>query len=83
MKTELLKDQLMSKIAVILNKPDSLASEWIAVDKAISSAFKQVVKEELTSFIDFLLREGYCDTDVYAEPPTAIDRYLFPELRDK
>ncbi len=34
------------------------------------------VKIHLTQFIDFLLKNGYCDTDVYAEPPTAIDQYL-------
>lgn len=34
------------------------------------------VKIHLTQFLDFLLKEGYCDTDVYAEPPTAIDQYL-------
>jgi len=33
-------------------------------------------KDILTDFLDFLLKEGYCDSDVYSEPPTAIDRYL-------
>ncbi len=33
-------------------------------------------KDELTDFLDFLLKEGYCDSDVYSEPPTAIDQYL-------
>lgn len=33
-------------------------------------------KELLTDFLDFLLKKGYCDTDVYCEPPTAIDQYL-------
>ena len=37
---------------------------------------KELIKTELTDFLDFLLKEGYCDTDVYAEPPTAIDQYL-------
>ena len=40
-------------------------------------------KDELTLFLDFLLKENYCDSDVYAESPTAIDRYLHPELRKK
>ena len=31
---------------------------------------------ELEAFLQFLLKEGYCDVDVYAEPPTAIDRYM-------
>ncbi|KKL98661.1 hypothetical protein LCGC14_1822180 [marine sediment metagenome] len=33
-------------------------------------------KIHLQQFVDFLLKEGYCDTDVYAEPPTAIDQYM-------
>ena len=33
-------------------------------------------KDVLTDFLDFLLKEGYCDSDVYSEPPTAIDQYL-------
>ena len=33
-------------------------------------------KELLSDFLDFLLKKGYCDTDVYSEPPTAIDQYL-------
>ncbi|GAF91070.1 unnamed protein product [marine sediment metagenome] len=36
----------------------------------------ELIKTELTSFLDFLLKEGYCDSDVYAEPPTALDQYL-------
>ena len=43
---------------------------------------KERVKDELTSFLNFLLKEGYCDADVYAEPPSAIDRYMHPKLRD-
>ena len=33
-------------------------------------------KEVVTEFQDFLLKNGYCDTDVYAEPPTAIDQFF-------
>jgi len=44
---------------------------------------KQLMTEEtkihLKQFLDFLLKEGYCDTDVYSEPPTAIDQYLAKE----
>ena len=32
--------------------------------------------DELLAFLDFLLKEGYCDSDVYAEEPTALDQYL-------
>jgi len=41
---------------------------------------KEQVKDELTKFLDFLLKNGYCDSDVYSEPPSAIDRYMHPEL---
>ena len=42
---------------------------------------KKQAKDEITKFQDFLLKHGYCDVDVYAEPPTAIDRYFNPKLR--
>jgi len=31
---------------------------------------------QLKDFLDYLLQEGYCDSDVYDESPTAIDRYM-------
>ncbi|HDY88086.1 MAG TPA: hypothetical protein ENH82_08245 [bacterium] len=40
----------------------------------------ELVKDELTTFLDFLLKNGYCDTDVYDEPPSAIDRYMHSSL---
>jgi hypothetical protein len=36
----------------------------------------QAVMSILEDYTQFLLKEGYCDTDVYAEEPTAIDQYL-------
>ncbi len=36
-------------------------------------------KDVLTDFLDFLLKNGYCDTDVYCEPPTVIDQYLIKQ----
>lgn len=41
----------------------------------------EYVKQRLAEYTTFLLEEGYCDTDVYNEPPTAIDRFLNPKLR--
>ena len=38
-------------------------------------------KDLWTEFLDFLLREGYVDSDVYCEPPTAIDAFLNERLR--
>ena len=32
--------------------------------------------DALEAFLYFLLKEGYTDTDVYAEPPTALDQFL-------
>lgn len=43
----------------------------------------QYMKDTLTRYTDFLLEWGYCDADVYCEPPTAIDRFLFPDLRER
>jgi len=39
-------------------------------------AIDQFEKTVLTDFLDFLLKEQYCDADVYCEPPTVIDQYL-------
>ncbi len=44
--------------------------------KAMIEFADEYKKDILTDFLDFLLKEGYCDTDVYCEPPTAIDQYL-------
>jgi hypothetical protein len=31
---------------------------------------------ELEKYTQFLVDNGYCDTDIYSETPTAIDRFL-------
>ena len=49
----------------------------------IEMAVTEWSKNLLTEYTDFLLKEGYCDSDVYCEPPSAIDRFLIPQLRDK
>jgi hypothetical protein len=41
----------------------------------LSKVLEEYAKIEITRFLDFLLKEGYCDSDVYSEPPTAIDQY--------
>lgn len=33
-------------------------------------------KELLSKYNEFLLKEGYCDTDIEQEEPTAIDQFL-------
>jgi hypothetical protein len=37
-------------------------------------------KEVLGRYTAFLVKEGYCDSDVYCEPPTTIDRFIYPKL---
>ena len=51
--------------------------------KAIEKVFNNVIKEALTEYTDFLLKNQYCDADVYCEPPSAIDRFLFPKLDER
>lgn len=41
-----------------------------------SSGISEEAKQHLKDYTDFLLKAGYCDIDVYSEPPTAIDQYL-------
>jgi len=43
-------------------------------------AMNEYAIEVLTFYTDFLVKNGYCDTDVFHEYPTAIDRFMHPEL---
>ena len=47
----------------------------------IFRTMEQYSLQELTEFLSYLLKNNYCDSDVYDEPPTAIDGYL--ELKRK
>lgn len=40
-------------------------------------------KDLIEEYTVFLLKNSYCDSDVYSEPPSAIDRFLNPQLKDK
>jgi len=40
-----------------------------------------LIKEALHDYTNFLLKEGYCDTDVYCEGNSAIDKFLNPKLK--
>jgi len=53
---------------------------FVAGAEWMKSPLGEVIKDELTNFLDFLLKEGYCDSDVYSESPSAIDRYMHPNL---
>ena len=46
----------------------------------ISDYIWEKIKDELTDYTDFLLKNGYCDSDVYCEGNSAIDRYMHPKL---
>ena len=46
----------------------------------IKFLMSEYAKLILTEYTDFLLKEQYCDSDVYSEPPSAIDRFMHPEL---
>jgi len=52
----------------------------IVPPKEMEKCMNELIKDELTDFLKFLLDNGYCDVDVYSEPPSAIDRYLNPKL---
>ena len=66
---------------------DELRADEIAWGRVVKvDVFKiadEYMKDMLKMYTDFLLRHNYCDADVYCEPPTAIDRFLFPSLREK
>lgn len=56
----------------------------IAVDEQILFFMEDYNKEQLTAFLNFLLKEGYCDSDVYSnenEYITVIDQFLNPKLK--
>ena len=53
----------------------------ISIHGEIFNAMQQFAMQQLEEYTNFLLKEGYCDTDVYCEPPTAIDRFIHPKLR--
>jgi hypothetical protein len=47
------------------------------LDKKIAELrLRSYDKDLLQKYNDFLLEHGYVDTDVYQEPPTAIDQFI-------
>jgi hypothetical protein len=63
------------------NQKTNTDKKWIDSRKVAEHRINELIKEKLTEYTDFLLKEGYCDTDVYCEPPTAVDQFLNPKLR--
>ena len=72
MKHELIIKDLANKIYDTCNHETQAFLKKYVVMKLLD----EFQKDLLTDFLDFLLKESYCDTDVYCEPPTAIDQYL-------
>lgn len=51
------------------------------IDKKIAELrLRSYDKDLLSKYTDFLLEHGYVDTDVYEEPPTAIDQFISKTL---
>lgn len=48
----------------------------MGVQELAISALSQARQEALEQYTDFLVKHNYCDSDVYAEEPKAIDRFL-------
>ena len=61
-------------------KPRAWHKENQKLYDKFESDLDELTKTELTIFLDFLLKNNYCDSDVYDEPPSAIDRYMHPKL---
>lgn len=47
--------------------------------KIVEQNKKVEIQEALHRYSDWLLKHGYTDADIYAEPPHAVDRFLQDE----
>jgi hypothetical protein len=69
------------------NQTFTLARRTIELEEAghfhrqLENCFSNYKNDLLTDFLTFLVNEGYCDSDVYDELPTAIDRFNTPGLQ--
>jgi len=61
---------------VLLMDDDFNCIDEIFKDSGEAKENQTQMPDLLQEYTDFLLKKGYCDTDVYAEPPTAIDQFL-------
>lgn len=62
----------MLKIMKPLPTKEEVLLRWCSEEDAM----RDYSLEVLTAYTAFLLEEGYVDSDVYDEPPTAIDRFI-------
>ena len=58
-----------------VNLPESYFDEIIEIPISAEPPKESHDKDLLTQYTDFLLKNGYCDCDVYCEPPTAVDQF--------
>lgn len=73
-----LRKILENNIRKYFRKPNSLSLKLrLLSDDTIEI---ESMKDVLTDFQEFLLKNGYCDSDTYEEKPSVIDRFLYPEL---
>lgn len=73
-----------------MKTPDKFISEYYGEDYLKDGMYlekddillmtSEYAKDVLMDFVDFLLKEGYCDSDVVSEGNTAIDKFMHPEL---
>jgi hypothetical protein len=69
---KLVDDVVHDLEALDFNSPDARS-----VVSTVLTTLQQATREEtLEKYTQFLLDKGYCDADVYAEEPKAIDAYL-------
>jgi hypothetical protein len=51
------------------------------IPEFMAHEMEEYAKIKLQEYTEFLLKEGYCDSDVVSEGNTAIDRFLNPKLK--
>jgi len=64
------------------NYPDYKTEVEIAEER-LEKYIQERIKTALTEYTNFLLKYGYCDSDVYTDGNSTIDRFMHPSLRDK
>lgn len=72
---DLKKDKLQQQIAKMKAKyPAEFKIETL--EPALTSDIMGIVEFIVDDYTDWLLKNAYCDADVYAEEPKATDEYL-------
>jgi len=50
--------------------------KYIELTQTVEQFETSIKADLLDSYNDFLLKNGYCDTDIISEEPTALDQFL-------